>query len=163
MHDWRSYDAIAERYDHVWRGRFEPVGRALWDLLRPEAAAVALDIGTGTGAVPVALREAASRASCSVSSAGRASTATPLICCSIGSVVESRTRGKPLSLRDRSLREPGSSQRETPTVVGCRARDGAVVVAHGNRRRSAGRVVWPVRALAIRSRRVTGAYTCGRR
>ena len=56
-HDWRSYDAIADRYDHVWAGRFEPVGRALWDLLQPAADTFALDIGTGTGALPLTLRE----------------------------------------------------------------------------------------------------------
>lgn len=53
--DWRSYDAIADRYDRVWFGRFDPVARHIWALMPARAGETLLDIGTGTGIVPAAL------------------------------------------------------------------------------------------------------------
>ena len=55
MSDWRPYDNIARRYDDVWGRRFEAVARHIWALVHPEAGALALDVGTGTGIVPHAL------------------------------------------------------------------------------------------------------------
>ncbi len=55
MSDWRSYDEIAERYDPVWSARFEPVARRIWALAPPRAGDKVLDIGTGTGIVPMTL------------------------------------------------------------------------------------------------------------
>jgi ubiquinone/menaquinone biosynthesis C-methylase UbiE len=54
MSDWRSYDEIAERYDRVWSARFEAVARHIWSLMPPRASDKVLDIGTGTGIVPMA-------------------------------------------------------------------------------------------------------------
>lgn len=54
MSDWRSYDEIAERYDRVWSARFEAVARRIWALMPPRATDRVLDIGTGTGVVPMA-------------------------------------------------------------------------------------------------------------
>ncbi len=55
--DWRSYDEIAERYDRVWSARFEAVARHIWALVPPRASDNVLDIGTGTGIVPMTLGE----------------------------------------------------------------------------------------------------------
>jgi len=55
LSDWRPYDNIARRYDDVWGRRFEAVARHIWALVHPEAGALALDVGTGTGIVPHAL------------------------------------------------------------------------------------------------------------
>jgi len=57
--DWRSYDEIAERYDRVWSARFEAVARHIWALVPHRAGDKVLDIGTGTGIVPMALGEVA--------------------------------------------------------------------------------------------------------
>ena len=59
MSDWRSYDEIAVRYDRVWSSRFESVARHIWALMPPRASDKLLDIGTGTGIVPMAARELA--------------------------------------------------------------------------------------------------------
>ncbi len=56
--DWRSYDEIAGRYDQVWSTRFEPVARHIWTLLSPRVNERVLDVGTGTGIVPMSLSEA---------------------------------------------------------------------------------------------------------
>lgn len=55
LSDWRPYDNIARRYDDVWGHRFETVARHIWALVHPEAGALVLDVGTGTGIVPYAL------------------------------------------------------------------------------------------------------------
>ncbi|MBI1984123.1 MAG: methyltransferase domain-containing protein, partial [Acidobacteria bacterium] len=57
MGDWRSYDGIAEPYDRVWSARFEAVARHLWALMPPRPGDKVLDIGTGTGVVPMTLCE----------------------------------------------------------------------------------------------------------
>lgn len=57
--DWRSYDEIADRYDQVWSARFEAVARRIWALIHPRAGNRVLDIGSGTGIVPLTLCEAA--------------------------------------------------------------------------------------------------------
>ena len=57
MSDWRSYDTVAEAYERVAAPRFETVARRLLAAARPTAAARLLDVGTGTGAVVVALAE----------------------------------------------------------------------------------------------------------
>lgn len=59
MSDWRSYDEIAERYDQAWSARFEAVARHIWALMPPRASDKLLDIGTGTGIVPMAACELA--------------------------------------------------------------------------------------------------------
>lgn len=59
MSDWRSYDEIAERYDRVWSARFEAVARHIWRLIPPRASDKVLDIGAGTGIVPMAACELA--------------------------------------------------------------------------------------------------------
>jgi ubiquinone/menaquinone biosynthesis C-methylase UbiE len=64
--DWRSYDDIAERYDPVWSARFEAVARQIWALAPPHTDDKVLDIGTGTGIVPRALAEKATRAGLTV-------------------------------------------------------------------------------------------------
>ncbi len=51
MTDWRSYDAIAERYDQAWSATFEAVARRIWGLIPPNGGRRVLDIGTGTGIV----------------------------------------------------------------------------------------------------------------
>jgi len=57
--DWRSYDEIAERYDRVWSARFEAVARHIWALVPHRAGDKVLDIGTGTGIVPMTVGEVA--------------------------------------------------------------------------------------------------------
>ena len=57
MANWRSYDEIAERYDQVWSARFEAVARRIWTLILPQAGDRVLDIGTGTGIVPMTCGE----------------------------------------------------------------------------------------------------------
>lgn len=57
MSDWRSYDGIADRYDHVASSRFRAVALKMWGRLRPSAGARLLDVGTGTGVVPRAASE----------------------------------------------------------------------------------------------------------
>jgi len=55
--DWRSYDEIAEDYDRIWSPRFEAAARGMWALMPARASDKVLDIGTGTGIVPMALYE----------------------------------------------------------------------------------------------------------
>jgi ubiquinone/menaquinone biosynthesis C-methylase UbiE len=55
MNDWRSYDAIAQRYDQVWAPRFETIAAYMLALAPPIEGARLLDLGTGTGAVVAAL------------------------------------------------------------------------------------------------------------
>jgi ubiquinone/menaquinone biosynthesis C-methylase UbiE len=57
MSDWRSYDQIAGRYDQVAGPRFRTVALKMWALLPTPADARVLDIGTGTGVVPLAAAE----------------------------------------------------------------------------------------------------------
>ena len=57
--DWRSYDEIAERYDRVWSARFEAVARHIRTLTPLRAGDRVLDIGTGSGIVPMMLSEVA--------------------------------------------------------------------------------------------------------
>lgn len=58
MADWRSYDAVAHRYDQVWGARFREVAAGVAELMpRPPGARV-LDVGTGTGIVAEALAPA---------------------------------------------------------------------------------------------------------
>jgi SAM-dependent methyltransferase len=59
--DWRSYDCIADRYDAVAADRFAAVARRIWALVAPRGGERILDLGTGTGIVPAALREAEGR------------------------------------------------------------------------------------------------------
>ena len=59
MSDWRSYDGVADRYDEVAAPRFRAVARKMWALLPTPAGARTLDIGTGTGIVPLAAGEGA--------------------------------------------------------------------------------------------------------
>ena len=56
MSDWRSYDQIAGRYDRV-APRFRVVALRMWALLPTPPDARMLDIGTGTGVVPLAAVE----------------------------------------------------------------------------------------------------------
>ena len=55
--DWRSYDPIAERYDALWAPRFEAAADELLSQVLPPEPRRALDIGTGTGAVPRVLAQ----------------------------------------------------------------------------------------------------------
>jgi demethylmenaquinone methyltransferase / 2-methoxy-6-polyprenyl-1,4-benzoquinol methylase len=55
--DWRSYDNLADCYDEIWGPRFEEVSRRIWALVSPPDHVCSLDVGTGTGAVPITLRE----------------------------------------------------------------------------------------------------------
>jgi ubiquinone/menaquinone biosynthesis C-methylase UbiE len=59
--DWRSYDTIADRYDAVAAPRFRAVAEKMWSLLPAVPMARTLDIGTGTGVVPVAAHQAGRR------------------------------------------------------------------------------------------------------
>jgi ubiquinone/menaquinone biosynthesis C-methylase UbiE len=56
--DWRSYDTIAGYYDAVAAPRFRAVAEKMWSLLPAVRMARTLDIGTGTGVVPMAAHEA---------------------------------------------------------------------------------------------------------
>ena len=51
MADWRSYDAIAERYDQVWSAGFEVVARHIRAIVAPKPHHRIFDVGTGTGIV----------------------------------------------------------------------------------------------------------------
>jgi ubiquinone/menaquinone biosynthesis C-methylase UbiE len=55
--DWQSYDNLADCYDEIWGSRFEQIARRIWALVSPPEQLCSLDIGTGTGAVPLTLRE----------------------------------------------------------------------------------------------------------
>jgi ubiquinone/menaquinone biosynthesis C-methylase UbiE len=57
MNDWRAYDTVAEAYERVVAARFATVARHLLALARPPEGAQILDLGTGTGAVGVALAD----------------------------------------------------------------------------------------------------------
>jgi ubiquinone/menaquinone biosynthesis C-methylase UbiE len=57
MNDWRAYDTVAEAYERVAAARFATVARHLLALARPPEGAQVLDLGTGTGAVGIALAD----------------------------------------------------------------------------------------------------------
>jgi ubiquinone/menaquinone biosynthesis C-methylase UbiE len=57
MSDWRAYDTVAEAYERVTAPRFETVARDLLALARPAEGTRLLDLGTGTGAVAVAMAD----------------------------------------------------------------------------------------------------------
>jgi ubiquinone/menaquinone biosynthesis C-methylase UbiE len=57
MSDWRSYDQVADRYDQVVAPRFRAVALEMWSRLPTPTAVRTLDIGTGTGIVPLAAAE----------------------------------------------------------------------------------------------------------
>jgi ubiquinone/menaquinone biosynthesis C-methylase UbiE len=57
MNDWRAYDTVAEAYERVAAARFATVARHLLSSVRPPEGAQVLDLGTGTGAVGVALAD----------------------------------------------------------------------------------------------------------
>lgn len=60
--DWRSYGSIAAEYDRIWGSRFVEAARFVLARLDPAPGVRLLDGGTGTGAVPTALREEGRRA-----------------------------------------------------------------------------------------------------
>jgi ubiquinone/menaquinone biosynthesis C-methylase UbiE len=57
VNDWRAYDTVAEAYERIAAARFATVARHLLVLARPPEGARVLDLGTGTGAVGVALAD----------------------------------------------------------------------------------------------------------
>ena len=62
MNDWRSYDEVAEAYEHVHAPRLAEVARDLVGFAEIGAGANVLDIGTGTGVAAQAAADAGARA-----------------------------------------------------------------------------------------------------
>jgi ubiquinone/menaquinone biosynthesis C-methylase UbiE len=62
MHDWRSYDEVAEAYERVHAPRLSQVARDLVAFAEIGEGAKVLDVGTGTGVAAQAAAEAGARA-----------------------------------------------------------------------------------------------------
>jgi ubiquinone/menaquinone biosynthesis C-methylase UbiE len=56
MHDWRSYDRVAETYERVHAPRLSVIARDLVSAAKAEPGARVLDVGTGTGVAAEAAR-----------------------------------------------------------------------------------------------------------